>query len=85
MEDQFDLNEHLTWITRFKLTAIEKEINHYKKTYDLIDFTDMLQKFLDKGKSPKFKVIFVDEAQDLSLIQWAMIKKIEKKLNVMYG
>ena len=77
VEDQFDLNEHLTWITRFKLTAIEKEINNYKKTHGLIDFTDMIQRFLDKGKSPKFKVIFVDEAQDLSLIQWSMIKKIE--------
>ena len=39
----------------------------------------MVQKFLDKGKSPKFKVIFVDEAQDLSLIQWSMIKKIEEE------
>ena len=78
-EQQFALNEHLTWISRPKIIAIEKEINHYKKTYGLIDFTDMLQKFLDKGKSPKFKVIFVDEAQDLSLIQWSMIKKIEEE------
>jgi superfamily I DNA/RNA helicase len=78
-EQQFDLNEHLTWITRGKLIAIEKEINNYKKTHGLIDFTDMVQKFLDKGKPPKFKVIFVDEAQDLSLIQWSMIKKIEEE------
>ena len=78
-EQQFDLNEHLTWITRSKLTAIEKEINNYKQTHSLIDFTDMVQKFLDKGKSPPFKVIFVDEAQDLSLIQWSMIKKIEEE------
>ena len=80
VEDQFDLNEHLTWITRDKITAIEKEINNYKKIYKLIDFTDMISKFLkqDKLKLPQFKVIFVDEAQDLSLIQWAMIKKIEE-------
>ena len=78
-EQQFDLNEHLTWITRGKLLAIEKEINNYKQTYGLIDFTDMVQKFLDKGQSPSFKVIFVDEAQDLSLIQWSMIKKIEEE------
>jgi superfamily I DNA/RNA helicase len=78
-EQQFDLNEHLTWITRSKLIAIEKEINNYKHTHGLIDFTDMIQRFLDKGKPPKFKVIFVDEAQDLSLIQWSMIKKIEEE------
>ena len=80
VEEQFDLNEHLTWITRDKLTAIQQEINNYKKTFGLIDFTDMISRFLkqDPLKLPKFKVIFVDEAQDLSLIQWAMIKKIEK-------
>ena len=78
-EQQFALNEHLTWISRPKIIAIEKEINHYKKTYGLIDFTDMIQRFLDKGKPPQFKVIFVDEAQDLSLIQWSMIKKIEEE------
>ena len=78
-EQQFDLNEHLTWITRGKLTSIEKEINNYKHTHGLIDFTDMIQRFLDKGKPPQFKVIFVDEAQDLSLIQWSMIKKIEEE------
>ena len=40
----------------------------------------MLERFLkqDSKKLTKFKVIFVDEAQDLSLIQWAMINKIEK-------
>ena len=78
-EKQFALNEHLSWISRPKIIAIEKEINNYKKIYGLIDFTDMIQRFLDKGKSPKFKVIFVDEAQDLSLIQWSMIKKIEEE------
>jgi hypothetical protein len=41
----------------------------------------MIQQFLDRGTTPKFKVIFVDEAQDLSLIQWAMIKKIEEDTN----
>ena len=79
--DQLDRNEHLSRIERDKLDAIEQEINSYKKVFGLIDFTDMIQKFLDKGISPKFDVIFVDEAQDLSLIQWSMIKKIEKDTN----
>ena len=79
--DQLDRNEHLSRIERDKLDAIEQEINSYKKVFGLIDFTDMIQKFLDKGVSPKFDVIFEDEAQDLSLIQWSMIKKIEKDTN----
>ena len=75
-QEQFNLNEHLTWIDGYKLNAISTEINNYKKTYGLIDFNDMVEKFLFEGNSPKLKVIFVDEAQDLSLIQWAMLKKL---------
>ena len=78
-EEQFNRNEHLSWISKNKLIGIEKEINNYKSAHNLIDFTDMIQQFLDKGTTPKFKVIFVDEAQDLSLIQWAMIDKIERE------
>ena len=76
--EQLDLNEHLSKIERDKLEDIASEIDSYKKTYNLIDFTDMIQKFLDVDDTPEFDVIFVDEAQDLSLIQWAMINKIEK-------
>ena len=61
-----------------KLDIINKELYQYKKQKGLIDYIDMLEKFLDKGESPKFEVIFIDEAQDLSLIQWDIIKKLEK-------
>ena len=77
--EELDRNEHLGKIERFKLDAIAKEIDAYKDQKKLIDFTDMLDKFLDKGDiKNKFDVIFVDEAQDLSLIQWKMIQKIEE-------
>ena len=80
--EQFDKNEHLTNVERNKLDAINKEINNYKSSYELIDFTDMLDRFLDPEKGnikDKFDVVFVDEAQDLSLIQWAVINKIEEE------
>ena len=47
--DQFDKNEHLTHVERNKLDGINREINNYKKSYELIDFTDMLDRFLKKG------------------------------------
>ena len=76
--NELDRNEHLGKIERFKLSAIAQEIDNYKQVNGLIDFTDMLDKFLVKGNvNNKFDVIFVDEAQDLSLIQWKMIEKIE--------
>ena len=78
--DELDRNEHLGKVERFKLDAIAKEIDAYKETHGLIDFTDMLDKFLKpKVKSPGFDVIFIDEAQDLSIIQWKVVDKIEKE------
>ena len=77
--NELDRNEHLGKIERFKLDAIAKEIDAYKEGKKLIDFTDMLDQFLIKGNvKNKFDVIFIDEAQDLSLVQWKMISKIEE-------
>ena len=74
--EQFDKNEHLTWVERFKLDAIAKEIENFKKTYGLIDFNDMIEKFLKAEDTKSFQVIIVDEAQDLSKLQWNMLDKI---------
>jgi superfamily I DNA/RNA helicase len=82
--DQLDHNEHLGKIERDKLDIISKEIDSYKKTYHLIDFTDMIQKFINCGHCPEFDVIFIDEAQDLSLIQWGMVKKLQEYSKDIY-
>ena len=74
--EQFDRNEHLTWVERFKLDAIAKEIESFKTTYGLIDFNDMIEKFLKAKDTKGFQVIIVDEAQDLSKLQWNMLDKI---------
>ena len=82
--DQLDHNEHLGKIERYKLDIISKEIDSYKKTYHLIDFTDMIKKFISCGHCPEFDVIFIDEAQDLSLIQWDMVKKLQEYSEDIY-
>ena len=56
--EELDRNEHLGKIERSKLEAIAKEIEDYKDFHKLIDFTDMLDKFLDKGNI-KNKTTFV--------------------------
>ena len=61
-----------------KLEIISDELERYKEQHGLIDFPDMIEKFLESGVSPKLRVMFVDEAQDLSLIQWKLVRKIEE-------
>ena len=78
-EQQFDLNEHTQDLERSTLKIIDNELKRYKKEYNLIDFNDMITEFTKSDKSPKFDVVFIDEAQDLSLMQWDMARTIWNK------
>jgi len=87
--DQLDRNEHLGKIERDKIQVVAKHIEDYKNTYKLIDYNDMLNRFIDQiqlpdAKVPKFDVIFIDEAQDLSLLQWKMITALRPHTKDIY-
>ena len=86
---QLDKNEHLGKIERDKLKVLAQHIDDYKSTYGLIDYNDMIEKFIEviqlpDAKVPEFNVIFIDEAQDLSLLQWDMVKLLQKHTKDLY-
>ena len=56
----------------------------YKEEAGFYDFTDMLEKFRERGRVPKFDLFIVDEAQDLSAIQWAIIDKLRGDCTRVY-
>lgn len=57
----------------------------YKKAIGVIDYTAIIEKALDEDKSiPKFKIIFVDEAQDFSKLQWTFVEKLFCKAQHVY-
>ena len=60
------------------LQIISDEVQNYKESFQLVDFTDMIEKFIVSKLCPKFDVAFVDEAQDLSPIQWKMFNIIKE-------
>jgi len=78
-EQQYNRREHTQDLELDKLNIIYNELKRYKKEYNLIDFNDMILNFIKSDLSPKFDVIFIDEAQDLSLMQWDMTKSIWDK------
>jgi DNA helicase II / ATP-dependent DNA helicase PcrA len=47
-----------------------KSYSLYKKEHGLLDFTDVLQRFVQSGTHLPVDLCFVDEAQDLSALQW---------------
>ena len=65
---------------------VAKSLLAYKKGNNLFDFTDMLQNFVDDSHRfcPRFSLCFLDEAQDLSPLQWDIAHLIEQKADRMY-
>lgn len=51
----------------------------WKTREDLLDFTDLLTEYLQHGEPLDVDVMFVDEAQDLSLLQWDVVEKLGQK------
>ena len=78
-EQQYNLKEHTQDITVKQLKQFVHDLEQYKKDYNLIDFTDMITEFIKADRSPRFDVVFIDEAQDLSQTQWGMAKSIWNK------
>lgn len=70
----YDRNEHLVDVERDVLYLLDQEYTKYKKEKGMYDYNDMIQMFVNKKLSPKFEVLFIDEAQDLSPLQWAMVR-----------
>ena len=45
----------------------------------MIEYSDMISKFVEEDKCPPLHCVFLDEAQDLSPLQWKMFFYIESK------
>ncbi|TSA09383.1 MAG: hypothetical protein D4R79_13700 [Comamonadaceae bacterium] len=60
-----------------KLLQYEVRYEEYKRTLGVIDFADMLDRALiDRMALPELKLLLVDEAQDLSPVQWDLVRAL---------
>jgi superfamily I DNA/RNA helicase len=59
-------------------------LTQYKKENKMMDFTDMLEVLVASGDTPPFRVVFVDEAQDLSALQWDLVRLITRGAERIY-
>ena len=73
IEDEYNTGMYSYELEKNLLHILEGELNNYKDSFKLYDFTDMIEKFNVAKLCPKYDVVFVDEAQDLSPIQWKMV------------
>lgn len=57
-----------------RYNLLTRAYERFKKEKGLVDFYDCLLQFRDASKPVNVKVAFIDEAQDLTLLQWEVCK-----------
>lgn len=72
-----------TW---HEVEYVSRSFDGYKQERSLLDFTDLLELFAKNAQElcPPFKLCFLDEAQDLSPLQWDIAHAIDAKADRMY-
>jgi len=58
------------------LVLLSKALKEYKQARDLADYNDLLSLFIERGIGPNLDLLIVDEAQDLSKLQWHVVAKL---------
>jgi superfamily I DNA/RNA helicase len=85
IREEFDRNEHNSKEVKWHiLKNVNDNLINYKKVKKKLDFNDMINQLLLKNDLPKFKVIFIDEAQDLSPLQWKLFDKLKNYADNIY-
>lgn len=59
-------------------------VRRYKQMHGLVDFTDMLERYVDEGQPINADIAFVDEAQDLSVLQWLTLRRMLSGVRRVY-
>ena len=51
---------------------------------EIHSFADMIEVFIEKGKTPPLDVLIVDEAQDLAELNWRLVEKLARDIPTIY-
>jgi DNA helicase-2/ATP-dependent DNA helicase PcrA len=76
LEDMYrEFDDGLSWN---QLEMVAGGIEQYKRERGLMDFTDMLSEFVSGELNVDLDVLLVDEAQDLSRLQWLVVNQLAR-------
>lgn len=64
--------------TRAEFNMFIRAYSEWKSTYGFYDFNDMLERAAKRVQKLDAEILFVDEAQDLSPLQWRVIDRFAK-------
>jgi len=61
-----------------QLQRVKRELDLYKASTNKFDFADQIEKYVQMGEAPYLDLFIVDEAQDLTPLQWEMVFEIAR-------
>ncbi len=69
----------------FHFEFVERAYRRFKAANMLMDFTDLLERVAESPERlPELKVLIIDEAQDLSRLQWKLVTALQNKAKRTY-
>ena len=69
---------------QYRMNWLISQYKQYKKIYGIYDFTDMLEIYLKKGNPLDIDYMIIDEAQDLTPLQWRVVEVMASKCKGIY-
>ena len=76
LREQYDIDrDDLPWNS---VDFFSRSLAEYKRVKGLMDYTDMLDRFIKTDWPARLEVLFVDESQDLSWLQWQVVAHLAK-------
>lgn len=83
LEEQFSRvnDDDVTWD---ELERFADGLTQFKRETGLLDFTDLIVKFNEQRPCPQLGALIVDEAQDLSAVQWEMVELLSRASRRVY-
>ena len=78
IQEEYNTGMYSYELEKNLLYILDAELDNYKKSFKLRDFTDMIEQFNVSELCPKYDIVFIDESQDLSPVQWKMVDIIRK-------
>lgn len=83
LKEQWNIhyNDDVDW---YALERFHNGLRQFKDARGLYDFTDMLELCVAQQLAPRLDVMFVDEAQDLSPLQWELVQILAERSERVY-
>ena len=78
IQEEYNTGMYSYELEKNLLHILDAEVDNYKTSFKLRDFTDMIEQFNVSELCPKYDIVFIDEAQDLSPVQWKMVDIIRQ-------